>query len=174
MDEPVFLFDGWLPVARVVFIAAAGYLSLLVLLRVSGQRTLAQMTAFDFVIAVTIGSAFGRTLTAREVSIVEIIAMFLILIALQWLVAWTHERLGRRSRLLSGIPTLVYNDGQFIRQGMRRHRLTEQDLYSVAREKGLGSLAEAHAIVFEPDGKFAVISPSQRGDGSALEHLEER
>jgi uncharacterized membrane protein YcaP (DUF421 family) len=169
MDEPSFLFDGWTPVLRIVFISAAGYLSLLLLLRVSGQRTLAQMTPFDFIIAVTIGSAFGRTLTAREVSLVEVVVMFLALLTLQWVVAGLRFRGGMLAPVLSTPPSVVYYDGQIVERMMRRHRLTEDDLLGAVRENGMGSIEEAQAIVFEPSGHFAVIGPSQMGDGSALE-----
>jgi uncharacterized membrane protein YcaP (DUF421 family) len=71
-------------------------------------------------------------------------------------------------------PALLYHDGRFSRGLMRRHRITRSDLEAIAREKGLGSLDEAYAIVLEPDGLFAVITPSQLGDGSAVQGLLDR
>jgi uncharacterized membrane protein YcaP (DUF421 family) len=84
--DVTFLSNGWVPVARVLFITVTGYLTLLVLLRLSGQRTLAQMSALDLVITVTIGSAFGRVITAREVAVVEVVAAFGALVLLEWVV----------------------------------------------------------------------------------------
>jgi uncharacterized membrane protein YcaP (DUF421 family) len=171
VNDVVFFYDGLAPIARIVLIGATGYVALLLLLRVAGQRTLSQMTPFDMVITVTIGSAFGRVLTAQEVAVAEVVTVFAVLVALQWLVVLVRSRVPQLGRLLVAEPALLYHDGEFNRRAMRRHRISQSDLQTIVREQGLGAVSEAQAIVLEPDGKFAVISPSQMGDGSALEPL---
>lgn len=172
MDPDVtFLSNGLEPVLRVLFITSTGYLTLLVLLRVSGQRTLSQMTAFDLVITVTLGSAFGRVITAREVALVEVVAAFGTLILLQVVVAWLWGRSSAMRDRLHPQPALLYLDGEVVEAALRTHHLTEQDLVSAARQDGLGSLDEVRAIVLEGNGSFAVISASQYGDGAAVRGL---
>jgi uncharacterized membrane protein YcaP (DUF421 family) len=166
--DVTFLSNGLVPVLRVLFIACSGYVTLLVLLRVSGQRTLAQMSAFDLVITVTLGSAFGRVLTAREVALVEVVAAFGALVLLQWLVANLWGRTGRLRRSVDVSPALLYYEGEVVRATMRRHHLTEDDLHTAVRQEGRGSLAGVRAILLEGNGSFAVISDEQFGDGEAL------
>lgn len=57
-SEPV--WTGWSTIWRTLLIGAVGYLILVILLRGTGLRTMATMTPLGFVIAVTLGSAFGR------------------------------------------------------------------------------------------------------------------
>ncbi len=173
MDPDVtFLSNGWVPVLRVLFIAATGYLTLFLLLRVAGQRTLAQMSALDLVIVVTLGSAFGRVITAREVALVEVLAAFGSLIALQWLVALLWGR-ARTRRLVTVPPRVLYHDGEVIPAAMRRHRLQLDDLHTAAREQGLGSLGEVRTILLEGNGGLTVLTDAQYGDGDAVaEYLE--
>jgi uncharacterized membrane protein YcaP (DUF421 family) len=168
--DVTFLSNGWVPVARVLFITVTGYLTLLVRLRLSGQRTLAQMSALDLVITVTLGSAFGRVITAREVALVEVVAAFGALVLLEWLVAtlWGHDRL---RRVVSVKPTVLYYDGEPIRSALRRHRLCEADLLTAARQQGMGSLEDAKAILLEANGSFSVLSTNQFGDGRAVAGL---
>ena len=168
MDDVAFLFDGWAPVARVVFITFTGYLALLLILRATGPRTLARMKPFDFVVTVTLGSAFGRVITATEVSIVEVFAAFAMLAGLQMGVANLHTRSAFARRITTPGPTLLYHNGEVVRQGLWRHRIREADLNAVVRQQGMGSLQEAQAIVLEDDGRFSVISGAQLGDGSAV------
>jgi uncharacterized membrane protein YcaP (DUF421 family) len=171
MDDVTFLSGGWRPAARVVFITAAGYVSLLLLLRVSGKRPLARMTAFDFVITVTLGSAFGRVVTATEVGIVEAVLGFAMLVLLQVGAAWLQERWKGMRDLLAEEAALLYHNGEFVRRAMRRHRIMEDDLLGVVRKNGLGSLEEATAVILERDGQFSVLTSEGYGDGSALEKL---
>ena len=52
MEDVQFWWDGWEPLARILLLGTLGYLTLIALLRISGQRTLAKMTPFDFVIKI--------------------------------------------------------------------------------------------------------------------------
>jgi uncharacterized membrane protein YcaP (DUF421 family) len=168
VEDVQFWWDGWAPLVRILLVGTLGYATLIALLRISGQRALAKMTPFDFVITVTLGSAFGRVLTATEVSVAEMVLTFTLLVALQWIVALLRERSTRVHSLVDVEPALLYHHGQVNQRALKRHRLELSDLYSAARENGMGSLDQAEAVVLQSDGTFAVISPQQVGDGSAL------
>lgn len=170
--EPVFLFGGWEPIARVLVVAVLGYAALVVLLRVSGKRTLARLNSFDFVITVAVGASFGRVLTARGVPLSEAVAAFAALVTLQYVVTWVQVRSPRFADALTAAPTLLYYRGRFLHGAMRANRVTEAELEAAARLKGLGSLQEAEALVMESDGRFAVVKASSAGDGSALGSVE--
>ena len=169
--DATFLYNGLEPVLRVLFIAATGYLTLLVLLRISGQRALAQMSALDLVITVTLGSAFGRVITARDVALAEVVAAFVALVGLQWVIAQLWGRTHRLRRSVAVLPTLVFHDGAPIDSALAGHHLRVDDLHTAARQQGIGSLDLVQAIVFEANGQFTVMSKSQYGDGSAVDSV---
>ncbi|HWH13223.1 MAG TPA: YetF domain-containing protein [Miltoncostaeaceae bacterium] len=168
MGQTVFILDGWDAVARILLVGTLGYTWLVLLLRGTGPRTLGTMTPFDFVITVTLGSAFGRVLTAQEVGLVEAAVTFALLVALQWTFAVLRRRSRGFSRLVDVSPTVVYFRGRPVPEALHRHRLTEADLHSAVRESGRGSLSEAEAIVLQSDGTFAVIGADAMGDGSSV------
>lgn len=166
MSDVIFFSSGWLPLARLVVVGTLMYAVLVVLLRVSGSRTIASMRAFDFIVTVALGSVFGRALTAKGVSLAEAVLAFVLLIALQYTVARLQVSSRRFARAVTSAPRLLYFRGEFQGQGMRRARVTEQELRSVARKKGHGSLDEVEALVLEASGDVAVIT--RVGNGSAL------
>ena len=166
MSDLVFFTSGWLPLARIVVVGTLMYVVLVVLLRVSGSRTIASMRAFDFIVTVALGSVFGRALTAKGVSLAEAVLAFVLLIALQYVVARTQVASPWFARAVTNPPRLLYFRGEFQRDAMQRARVTEQELRAVARKKGHGSLDEVEAFVLEASGDVAVISSI--GDGSAL------
>ena len=173
MTDPVFFADGWVPLARIVVVGTFMYVALVVLLRVSGSRTIASMRAFDFIVTVALGSVFGRALTAEGVSLAEAVVAFVLLIGLQYGVARLQVRSRSFAKAVTNPPTLLYFRGQFLRDGMRQARVTEQELRSVARKKGHGSLDDIEAFILEASGDVAVVTSV--GDGSALgEELHEQ
>lgn len=169
MDDVTLWWGGWEPLVRILVVGTLGYAWLVGVLRVSGPRNMATMTPFDFVLTVTLGSAFGRVLTSKDTSLVSALVVFTLLVALQWVLAYLRHRSPAVARLVASSPVLLFHDGAFVPSTMRRHRFTESDVHSAAREKGLGSLDEVAAVVLQADGSFSVIQKSALGDGSSVD-----
>lgn len=162
------LFDGWEPVGRIIVVGVGGYVALVVLLRASGKRTLAQMNSFDFIVTVAIGASFGRVLTARTVPLLEAVVAFALLISLQYVVTKLQLRFTRFADAVTSQPTLVAYRGRVLRDALRRQRFTESELLGAVRKHGYGSLMDVHSVVVESDGKLAVIGVDRVGDAEAL------
>lgn len=173
MDSTYF-WAGWSPIWHTLIVGTIGYLVLVLLLRGAGPRTMASMTPLDFVIAVTLGSAFGRVLTAVKVSLVQAIAALVLLVVIQWVLAAARARWKSMRRLLDAPPVLLFYDGQVQHDALRKHRLTEGDVHTAARESGHGSLTDLTAVVLDQDGSLSVITRSSMGDGSSVLPYVER
>ena len=93
---------------------------------------------------------------------------FALLVALQWAFASARAASPRLAQLLDPGPTLLFHDGRPVDRALRRHRMTESDLHSAARENGLGSLDDVAAIILQADGTFAVIGSDKMGDGTSV------
>jgi uncharacterized membrane protein YcaP (DUF421 family) len=68
------IFDGWGSIARTAIVGVLAYAALVVLLRISGKRTLAKMNAFDLVVTVALGSTLATILLSKEVSLASGVA----------------------------------------------------------------------------------------------------
>lgn len=156
-----FLWAGWQPILRILFVGTFAYFSLLLTLRVSGSRTLARTNIFDFIVSVAIGSVFGRILTAKEVALVEACVAFALLALLQYLVSWLRLRSQAFAAVVDGSPSLLYFGGSYSRGAMRAARLAERDLEEAVRAKGIGSLDEVEAIILEAGGAISILRKSQ-------------
>src|SRR3954464_13303286 len=92
MVEQIF-FQGWQPIMQPIIRTAIGtcatYLALVILLRIAGQRTLAKWYAFDLIVTVALGSVFANGILSKDVSIAQSIISFIILVGLQFAIAWT-------------------------------------------------------------------------------------
>lgn len=162
-------FDGWADLGRVVAVGAAAYGALVLLLRISGKRTLAKLNAFDLVVTVALGSALATILLSADVSWAEGVLGIAVLVTLQLLVAWTSVRLPWPRRLVTASATVLVRHGVVDEAAMRRERVTRGELSQALRASGVGGLDLVAAVVLETDGTLSVVTLEQRGDGSALE-----
>lgn len=162
------LFDSWSQMGRVVAVGVLAYLALLVLLRVSGKRTLAKLNAFDLVVTVALGSTLATIALSGDVSLAEGVAALVVLVTAQLVVAWSSMRVARVRRLVNSEPTLLVQDGVVVEDRLRRHRMVMEEVRQAVRAAGVGDLSLVAAVVLETDGSLSVIQQSQMGNGDAL------
>ncbi|WP_417786891.1 DUF421 domain-containing protein [Stutzerimonas xanthomarina] len=161
-------FSGWSTLVRTLVIGILAYINLIVLLRISGRRTLSKMNAFDLIVTVALGSTFATILLNRDVSLAEGTLALALLIGLQYLVTWSSVRVGWVRKLVTGEPALLLYQGQMLSSAMRVARVTEDEVRSAIRSSGLSAIDEVEAVVLETDGSFSV---TKKGSGDSRSSL---
>lgn len=134
------------------------YIVLLLIVRLSGRRTLAQMTPFDLVLLLIIAETTQQAILGDDFSItnavVLIVTLFGIDIALSYLKKG-HERLGL---LIDGTPTILVSHGKGDLRALRRARVSLDDVLKVARvQQGLERLDQIKYAILEASGEISII-----------------
>ncbi len=160
-----FLFGGWSTLWRTLVVGALAYVALVVLLRLSGKRTLSKMNAFDLVVTVALGSTLATILLNSNVALAEGVVAFMLLIGLQLAVTWMSVRSRLVSRLVKATPSLLVYEGQFLDDAMRRERVTREEILAGVRAAQLVTMEQVKAVVLETDGSITVI-PHPSGDAA--------
>lgn len=150
-------FDGWEPILRILVIGPLAFITLVVVLRASGKRTLSKMNAFDFVVTIALGSLFATVIINQDVTLAEGAVSFAVLIVAQFAITFISVRSDRFERFLKAEPTLLYRNGEMLRNSLRRVRVTEREVETIARRRGLPNLDTVSAVILEADGSFSVI-----------------
>jgi len=157
------LFQDWTSLLRVVLVGSLAYPALVLFLRVSGKRTLAKLNAFDLVVTVALGSTLATVLLNRSVTLAEGLVALLLLIGLQFLVAWLSVRSSRFSDLVKSEPTLLLHQGRLLESAMRGQRVTRAEMLAALRSGGLSGPEAAESVVLETDGTMSVVPARREG-----------
>jgi uncharacterized membrane protein YcaP (DUF421 family) len=158
------IFDGWQGVRHVVVVGVVAYPSLILLLRCSGKRTLAKMNAFDFVVTVALGSTLSSMLVSRSTPLADGLLALGVLVALQFVVAWSSVRWRRFEQIVKSEPSLLVYRGRTREDVLLAQRVSHDEVLAALRSAGLPDLTAAGAVVLETDGTFSVIA------AEALQH----
>lgn len=138
--------------------ALAVYLVLLVVTRLSGRRTLAEITAFDFVLLMMIAETTGQALVGSDSSLttaaVVIVTLAAVDVALSYAKAWSPKM----TLLIDGTPSVLVSDGRVDWKALKNARVDLEDILVSAREKhGLKRLDQIDCAVLEVGGGISVI-----------------
>ena len=134
------------------------YFTLLVIIRLSGRRTLAQMTPFDLVIVLVISETTQQAMLGDDFSITNAIILILTLfttdIALSYLKRWSPKT----AHVIDGVPTVLVADGRFDDRALRGCRLDKEDVMEAARsQEGIERVSEIKFAILEVSGNISII-----------------
>lgn len=167
MEGDIF-FSGWDVLFRTLIIAVLAYPGMLLMLRISGHRTLAKMNAFDLIVTFALGSTLASVITSQNVALAQGLLAFALLVIMQFIVAWATSRSERLEGVINGEPVLLVYQGRLQLAAMRRARVTELDIMANLRSKQLGGLGDAEAVVLETNGNVSVVPRQAPTPPSAL------
>lgn len=138
--------------------AAAMYLALMVLFKIAGRRSLAELTTFDFVLLMIIGEATQQALLGDDFSLTNSVLVIVTLIAIDIGLSLLKQRSVWVSRIISGEPTIVVENGKVLHERLRHARLAVADVMEVARSsQGIETVDQIKFAIIERNGKISVI-----------------
>jgi uncharacterized membrane protein YcaP (DUF421 family) len=157
VDVGHIIFQGWAPLLRTAIGTTITYIALVVLLRLAGPRTLAKWYAFDLIVTVALGSTFANSVLSGDISVAQSLVGFVILIGLQFIIAFAVAHWSPLRVIVNPQPTLLLHHGKLVREAMRSQRVAEADVRAAVRQHGIDRLEDVGAVVLEADGTFSVI-----------------
>jgi uncharacterized membrane protein YcaP (DUF421 family) len=132
------------------------YAAVVIATRVAGPRSLAQMSAFDFVATVALGSIIA-SVGVGSVPLADGVVAVVALLGLQYLVA-TLRRVQGVTRVVDSDALLLVTEGEVIEAHLAEARLTRDDLRSHLRRANVTDLADVRAVVLETTGDVNVLT----------------
>lgn len=156
------IFHSLIGLGRVVLVSLLAYAALVLVLRLSGKRSLAKLNAFDLVVTVALGSTLATVLLSKDVALAEGVVAFTMLALLQWIVARASIRWGFVRRIIRSNPRLLVRDGTYLFDAMKDERVTSAEVDQAIRTHGIGRIEDVAAVVLETDGSFSVVKSDDR------------
>ena len=157
------LTGHWPELGTVAAKAALIYATALLALRIGERRTLAQWTIIDFATAVAMGAIIGRTAIAGTQSYVTGAVALLVLVLVHRVASVLRFRpvLGK---LVDHRVRVLVADGRIRHSQLRRCGVTENDLYTQLRQRGVFSLDDVRYVLYESKGSITIVPAEADGE----------
>lgn len=137
--------------------AIFAYFLILFLIRLMGRKAISQMTFFDFVVGITLGSVTANLALGPQASAVSAASILITLALLAILSGNAHIKSLRANKLLNSEPVVLIEKGKIVDQNLRKSRINISELTSLLREKNIFSMADVEFAIMETDGKLSAL-----------------
>ncbi len=129
-----------------------------VVVRISGKREVAQLSAFDMILLVTFGDLVSQGIVQEDFSVTAALIAVATFSVASMLLAWLGTRFPFMGPALAGRARVVVRDGEPLLDVLTGERMTIDDLHEAAREKGIRRLRDIELCVLETDGGFSFFT----------------
>ncbi|MBN8203757.1 MULTISPECIES: DUF421 domain-containing protein [Bacillaceae] len=143
------------------------YLITIMIMRLMGKSTIIQMTPYDLVAIIIVGTVASEPLISTEFW--PTLAALAILVGLHILFSYlTLNQIGNRFFL--GEPTMLIKNGEILEDNLEKSHLSMTQLLSILRSKGYPKIADVDYAILEPIGEVSII-PKVANTPVTVEHL---
>jgi len=164
------MFALGVPIAEKILRPIIVYIFLIVGLRLSGKRELAQLNPFDLIVLLTLSNTVQNAIIGNDNSVTGGIIGAASLLAINYLVVrflYDHRKL---DQIVEGRADILVEDGKVHEQKLKRELITKEELAAAARKQGFDTLSDVRQCVLEPGGTLTFIA--KKPDTEDIRHQE--
>jgi uncharacterized membrane protein YcaP (DUF421 family) len=146
------------PVLEKVLRPIIVYVFLIIGLRLSGKRELAQLNPFDLIVLLTLSNTVQNAIIGDDNSVTGGLIGAASLLCINYLVVrflYDHHKL---DQIVEGSPDILIEDGKVHEHKLKRELITKEELEAAARKQGFDTLSEVKQCVLEPGGTLTFIA----------------
>lgn len=138
------------------------FFSLLIFVRIIGKQQMAELTFFDYIVGITIGSiASTLSVQVNQNTLATLVGMA-IWVLLPLLLAFICLRSAAIRKLVEGEATVVIENGKILDNHLKKIRISIDDLISELRTQGVFNIADVEFALFESNGKLSIQKKSDK------------
>lgn len=146
-----------LPWWELILRAVVVYIVLMALLRLSGKRAVGQFTSFDMVLLILVGNAVQNGMTGGDNSLTAALLLCIVLMALNYGVAYVIARSSTAHKLVEGVPVLLARDGKVFEHVLKREHISRKDFDEALRQEENGKPEEISFATLETNGRISFV-----------------
>ncbi|OYW90814.1 MAG: hypothetical protein B7Z23_09220 [Pseudomonadales bacterium 32-61-5] len=163
-------------VAEVALRALFAYVAVFLFLKISGRRGIRQLSLFELVVILTLGSAAGDVSFYDDVPLLPILAVFVTLLLLYRLTMLAMAHSTRLTSWMEGKPITIIKDGLYELKSLDRLNISSDEFFMELRQQGVEHLGQVRLGIVETDGDISLFfaQPSAVKPGLSVLPVEHR
>jgi uncharacterized membrane protein YcaP (DUF421 family) len=149
--------EEWIFIAEVIIRSGIMFIVALSALRILGKRGVRQISIFELVVIITLGSAAGDPMFYKDVGILPALGVFLVIVSLYYFVTYLVGKSKTFEHLIEGKPVCLIQDGSFSIENFKKEPLAQDEFFAELRVKGISQLGQIEQAIIETNGDISIF-----------------
>ena len=133
------------------------FLIIVISLRLLGKRGVKQLSIFELVVIISLGSAAGDPMFYKDVGILPALVVFVMIVSLYTLITYFIGKNRKFELLMEGSPICLIKDGVFATDNFAKEALGEDEFFAELRMQGVSQLGQIEEAIEESSGNISIF-----------------
>lgn len=142
---------------KIAILSLSSIVVLFILTKIMGNREMSQLTMFDYINSITIGSIAAEMATALESNFMQPLLAMVIYGLVTFLISFISGKSLKARRFISGKPRVLFNNGKLYYKNFKKSKLDINEFLMECRTNGYFNIADIQTAVLEPNGKLSIL-----------------
>ncbi len=152
----------WAGIGYIFLTSISSLIVLFILTRIMGKRQMSQLTMFDYINGITIGSIAAEMATSLDGDVWQPLFAMIIYALFAILMSYASIKSINIRRFLVGKPFLLYENGKLFNKNLKKAKLDVNEFLTECRTNGYFYLSDIQSAIFETNGKISFIPVSDK------------
>lgn len=149
--------ESWFFLLEVVLRSLIGFVTVICAIKITGKRGVRQLSLFEVVIILTLGSAAGDIAFYKEVGIFPAMLTIITIVVLYRIITFLLLKSRAIGKIIEGEPITIIEDGRFTSSVIRDENISFDEFYMEMRQCGIEHLGQVRIAVLEVNGTVSVF-----------------
>jgi uncharacterized membrane protein YcaP (DUF421 family) len=149
--------EEWTFLPEVILRSIIMFLIALTALRILGKRGVRQLSIFELVVIITLGSAAGDPMFYKDVGILPALGVFAVVVTLYYFVTFLVGKNKRFEKMIEGKPVCLIEHGLFAIENFKKETLAQDEFFAELRVKGVSQLGQIEHAIIETNGDISIF-----------------
>ena len=147
-------------ILKIIVLSFSSFAVLFFLTKLMGNREMSQLSMFDYIISITIGSIAAEMATALEDDFTQPLIAMLVYAIGAILVSFLSLHSIKARRFVSGTSCILYDNGKIYSKNLKKSKMDLNEFLMQCRTNGYFNLSDIQTAILESNGKLSFIPNS--------------
>ena len=144
----------------IIALSLGSIIAIFILTKIMGYRQMSQMSMFDYIISITIGSIAAEMSTALDKNFAQPLTAMIVYALSAVLLSWISSKSIRIRRVVEGKPLVLLNNGELYLGNLKRAKIDVSEFLEQCRVSGYFDVSKLETAVLEANGKISFLPKS--------------
>ena len=149
-------------ILKIILLSLGSITTLFILTKIIGNREMAQLTMFDYINSITIGSIAAEMATSLEDNFLEPLIAMIVYAIIICIISYLTGKSLKLRRFITGKSIVLYENGEIYRDNFKKSKLDITEFLTECRANGYFNLADLQSVILEPNGKLSFLPQSSK------------
>lgn len=149
-------------ILKIILLSSSSLIILFVLTKLMGNKEISQLSMFDYIIGITIGSIAAEMATALESDFTQPLVAMVVYALITVIISFINSKSLKLRKIITGDALVLYDNGRLYRNNFKKAKLDLNEFLMLCRTSGYFKLSDLETVLLEPNGKLSFLPVSNK------------